>query len=83
MAKSASWVMVAAAGLMLAATACPVSTVTSEMVARCCTCLDTQACLEGIDEVMCREDVADHGDSQFNLDCQVENCHVECEFLYW
>jgi hypothetical protein len=77
------WLAAGTALVLLAVAGCGVSTVSNEMVLRCCYCLVAQDCLEGIDEMTCREDIAESGDSDFDVDCQVEGCGAECDFLYW
>ncbi len=71
-------------GLALAISACLSNEITNDDRQRCCTCLYQSECLEdGATTTTCRDELTNEGSTEFDPDCESDNCGRECDFLYW
>ena len=60
---------------------CPTQ-ISDDNVQRCCICLTDEGCLnDGTTTASCRSDVTNDGTTDFDLDCQLDVCFGECDFL--
>ncbi len=60
---------------------CPAA-ISDDNVQRCCICLTDEGCLnDGTTTAICREDITNDGTTDYDLDCQLDVCFGECDFL--
>ena len=60
---------------------CPTE-VSEDNIQRCCICLTDESCLnEGTTTADCREEITGDGTTDYDLDCQLDACFNECDFL--
>jgi hypothetical protein len=60
---------------------CPTQ-MSDDNVQRCCICLTDEGCLnDGTTTASCRSDITNDGTTDYDLDCQLDVCFGECDFL--
>ncbi len=74
----ATMVLGAALGMLAG---CPTQ-ISDDNIQRCCICLTDEGCLsDGTTTASCRSDITNDGTTDYDLDCELDACFNECDFL--